>query len=167
MTKQKLQQALKDRDQANQAKEQALQENQVLKKGLETIDSTIFELKKEQAKAPSMPTNPEKVKEETLPTHNLKTEPDPDAHIKYVEQCDACCKTIADTFFYLTTALTNLAHINPKLKEEKRLVLTVYVDRPVGVITGRNPVTKEIIIYQTQDGLTKAEYANDMSLRLQ
>jgi hypothetical protein len=120
MTKQQLQQALKDRDQANQAKEQALEENQVLKTGLETIDSTISELKKEQAKAPSMPANPENVKEEALPTHNLKTEPDPDAHIKYVEKCDACCKTIADTFFDLTTALTNLAHIDPKLKEEKR-----------------------------------------------
>lgn len=133
MTKQQLQQALQDRDQANQMKEQALEENQVLKKGLETIDSTISELKKEKAKAPLIPTNPENIKAETpssgiapsagqtaLPTHNLKTEPDPDAHIKYVEQCDACCQTIADTFFELTTALTNLAHIDPKLKEEKR-----------------------------------------------
>jgi len=127
MTKQELQQALKDRDQANQAKEQALQENQVFKKGLETIGSTISELKKEQAKAASMPTNPENVKAEAtsagqpaLPTHNLKTERDPDAHIKYVEKCDVCSKTIADTFFDLTTALTNLAHIDPNLKEEKR-----------------------------------------------
>jgi len=138
MTKQELQQALKDRDQANQAKEQALQENQLLKKGLEMIDSTIFELKKEHAKAASRPTNPENVNAEaqsvnnassagndpsatTAPfTHNLKTEHDPDAHIKYVEKCDACCKTIADTFFDLTTALTNLDHIDPNLKEEKR-----------------------------------------------
>jgi Protein of unknown function (DUF3102). len=138
MTKQELQQALRDRDQANQAKEQALQEkdqalqvNQVLKKGLETIDSTISELKKEQAKAASVPTNPEKAEapsfgmapsagQPALPTHNLKTEYDPDAHIKYVEKCDTCCKTIADTFFDLTTALTNLAHIDPNLKEEKR-----------------------------------------------
>ena len=51
MTKQELQQALKDRDQAKQEKEQALQENEVLKQGLELIDSTISELKKEQAKA--------------------------------------------------------------------------------------------------------------------
>jgi len=133
MTKQELQQALKDRDQGNQAKEQALQENQVVKKGLETIDSTISQLKKEQVKAPSRPTNPENIKAEAssagiassaaqtaLPTHNLKTERDPGAHIKHVEQCDACCKTIADTFFNLTTALTNLAHIDPELKEEKR-----------------------------------------------
>ncbi|WP_353852966.1 DUF3102 domain-containing protein [Dehalobacter restrictus] len=137
MTKQELQQALKDRDQANQAKEQALQENQLLKKGLETIDSTIFELKKEHAKAASRPTNPENANAAqsannassagndpsatTAPfTHNLKTEHDPDAHIKYVEKCDTCCKTIADTFFDLTTALTNLAHIDPNLKEEKR-----------------------------------------------
>ncbi|KUO63544.1 MAG: preprotein translocase subunit SecA [Gracilibacter sp. BRH_c7a] len=133
MTKQELQQALKDRDQANQAKDQVLQENQALKKGLETIDSTIAQLKKDQAKAPSRPVNPENIKAEdsstgiapsasqtALPTHNLKTERDPDAHIKYVEQCDVCCKTIADTFFDLTTALTNLTHIDPKLKEEKR-----------------------------------------------
>ncbi|RJE46559.1 MULTISPECIES: DUF3102 domain-containing protein [unclassified Dehalobacter] len=138
MTKQELQQALKDRDQANQAKEQALQENQALKKGLETIDSTISELRNEHTKAASMPTNPENVNAEvqsannaslagndpsatTAPfTHNLKTEHDPDAHIKYVEKCDTCCKTIADTFFDLTTALTNLAHLDPNLKEEKR-----------------------------------------------
>lgn len=133
MTKQELQQALKDRDQGNQAKDQALQENQVVKKGLGTIDSTISQLKKEQVKAPSRPTNPENIKAEAssvgiassaaqtaLPTHNLKTERDPGAHIKHVEQCDACCKTIADTFFNLTTALTNLAHIDPELKEEKR-----------------------------------------------
>jgi len=107
MTKHELQQALKDRDQANQAKD--------------------------QVKAPSRPVNPENIKAEasstgippsasqtSLPTHNLKTERDPDAHIKYVERCDACCKTIADTFFDLTTALTNLTHIDPKLKEEKR-----------------------------------------------
>ncbi|RJE47630.1 preprotein translocase subunit SecA [Dehalobacter sp. MCB1] len=127
MTTKKLQQALQDRDKANQEKDQALQENQVLKKGLETIDSTISELKNEQAKAASRPTNPENVNAEAfstgqpaLPTHNLKTEHDPDAHIKHVEKCDTCCKTIADTFFDLTTALTNLAHIDPNLKEEKR-----------------------------------------------
>ena len=127
MTKQELQQALKDRDQGNQAKDQEFQENQVIKKGLETIDSTISQLKKEQVKALSRPTNPENIKAEAssaaqtaLPTHNLKTERDPSAHIKHVEQCDACCKTIADTFFNLTTALTNLAHIDPELKEEKR-----------------------------------------------
>ncbi|MCG1024864.1 DUF3102 domain-containing protein [Dehalobacter sp.] len=138
MTKQELQQALKDRDQANQAKEKALQENQLLKKGLETIDSTISELKKEHAKGLPRPTNPENVKAEAQSandassagdapsataapfTHNLKTERNPDAHIKYAEKCDACCKTIADTFFDLTTALTNLAHIDPELKEEKR-----------------------------------------------
>ncbi|EQB20307.1 Protein export cytoplasm protein SecA ATPase RNA helicase [Dehalobacter sp. UNSWDHB] len=146
MTKQGLQQALKDRDQANQAKEQALQEkdqalqeNQALKKGLETIDSTISELKNEQAKAASRPTNPENVNAEaqsanntssagndpsatTAPfTHNLKTEHDPDAHIKYVEKCDTCCKTIADTFFDLTTALTNLAHRSePERRKKKR-----------------------------------------------
>ncbi len=127
MTTKKLQQALQDRDKANQEKEQALQENQAFKKGLKAIDSTISELKKEQAKAASMPTNPENVKAEAfsasqpaLPTHNLKAEHDPDAHIKYVEKCNACCKTIADTFFDLTTALTNLAHVDPNLKEEKR-----------------------------------------------
>ncbi|AHF08989.1 MULTISPECIES: DUF3102 domain-containing protein [Dehalobacter] len=127
MTTKKLQQALQDRDKANQEKDQALQENQAFKKGLKAIDSTISELKKEQAKAASMPTNPENVKAEAfsasqpaLPTHNLKAEHDPDAHIKYVEKCNACCKTIADTFFDLTTALTNLAHVDPNLKEEKR-----------------------------------------------
>jgi hypothetical protein len=133
MTTKKLQRALQDRDKANQEKEQALQENQTLKKGLETIDSTISELKKEEAKTPSRPTNPENIKAEALSasiassagqtapfTHNLKTECDPDAYIKYVEKCDACSKTIADTFFDLTTALTNLAHIDPNLKEEKR-----------------------------------------------
>ncbi|MCG1026396.1 DUF3102 domain-containing protein [Dehalobacter sp.] len=138
MTTKKLQQALQDRDQANQEKEQALQENQLLKKGLETIDSTISELKKEHAKALPRPTNPEHVNAEALSandtfsagdapsattapfTHNLKTERNPDAYIKYAEKCNACCKTIADTFFDLTTALTNLAHIDPNLKEEKR-----------------------------------------------
>ncbi|AHF10633.1 MULTISPECIES: DUF3102 domain-containing protein [Dehalobacter] len=153
MTKQELQQALKDRDQANQAKEQALQEkgqalqeNQLLKKGLETIDSTISELKKEHAKALPRPTNPEHVNAEALSandtssagdvpsattapfTHNLKTERNPDAYIKYVEKCDACSKTIADTFFDLTTALTNLAHIDPELKEEKRKAANQLID---------------------------------------
>lgn len=80
MTKQELQQALKDRDQANQAKEQALQEkgqalqeNQLLKKGLGTIDSMISELKKEQAKALSMPTNRKNVKTEAQSANNASS----------------------------------------------------------------------------------------------
>ncbi len=55
-----------------------------------------------------------------LPTHNLPTEIDPNAAAKYVERCDTCCKTISATFFELTTALTNLTHLDGKLKEEKR-----------------------------------------------
>ncbi len=51
MTKQELQQALKDRDLAKQAEERAFQENQVLKKGLELIGSTLTEIKKEQGKS--------------------------------------------------------------------------------------------------------------------
>ncbi|MCG1024722.1 DUF3102 domain-containing protein [Dehalobacter sp.] len=151
MTTKKLQQALQDRDKANQEKEQALQENQALKKGPETIDSTISELKNEQAKAASMPTNPENVKAEAfsagqpaLPTHNLKTEYDPDAHIKYVEKCDACCKTIADTFFDLTTALTNLAHIDPKLKEEKRKEANRLIEYMAGTIKEWPPPKKPL-----------------------
>jgi hypothetical protein len=37
-----------------------------------------------------------------------------------VERCDTCRKTISTAFFDLTTALTNLAHLDAKLKEEKR-----------------------------------------------
>jgi len=59
-------------------------------------------------------------KQAKILTHNLKTQRDPDAHLKYVEQCDSCCQTLADTFFSLTTALTNLAYIDAELKEEKR-----------------------------------------------
>ncbi len=137
MTKQELQQALKDRDQAKQEKEQALQENEVLKQGLELIDSTLSELKREQAKASVQPDHPENGTGEaaaagssgsnaspasntTLPTHNLQTEVDPNAAAKYVERCNTCCKTISTTFFELTTALTNLTHLDVKLKEEKR-----------------------------------------------
>ncbi len=126
MTKQELQQVLKDRDQAKVGKEQAEQENEVLKKGLEKIDSALSELKKEQAKAPVQPDHPENVQGEApashaaLPTHNLQTELDPNAASKYAERCDTCCKTISTTFFELTTALTNLTHLDAKLKEEKR-----------------------------------------------
>ena len=138
MTNQELQQILKDRDLANQEKKQALQENKVLKQGLELIDSTISELKKEQTKASAQPdsenvpgepatagatssvSNTPPVSHTTLPTHNLKTEIDPNAAAKYVERCNACCKTISATFFELTTALTNLTHLDAKLKEEKR-----------------------------------------------
>ncbi|SHN74662.1 DUF3102 domain-containing protein [Desulfitobacterium chlororespirans] len=139
MTKQELQQALKDRDQAKQEKEQALQENEVLKQGLELIDSTLSEFKKEQAKALVQPDPSENVTGEaaaagagssgsnaspanntSLPTHNLQTEVDPNAAAKYVERCNTCCKTISTTFFELTTALTNLTHLDVKLKEEKR-----------------------------------------------
>ncbi len=139
MTKQELQQALKDRDQAKQEREQTLQENEVLKQGLELIDSTLSELKKEQAKALVQPDHQENVPEEvaaagavpslnnaspasntSLPTHNLQTEVDPNAGAKYVERCNTCCKTISTTFFELTTALTNLTHLDVKLKEQKR-----------------------------------------------
>ncbi|QHA01668.1 DUF3102 domain-containing protein [Dehalobacter restrictus] len=134
--------------------QQALQENQALKKGLKTIDSTISELKNEQAKAASMPTNPENVKAEApsagqpaLPTHNLKTEHDPDAHIKYVEKCDACCKTIADTFFDLTTALTNLAHIDQNLKEEKRKEANRLIEYMAGTIKEWPPPKKPLRVH--------------------
>lgn len=154
MTKQELQQALKDRDQAKQEKERALQENEVLKNGLKLIDSTISGLKKEQAKALTQPdraqsapreapaagsapavaaagtapsvsnavsvSSPFPVSNTALPTHNLKTEIDPGAAVKYVERCSTCCKTISTAFFELTTALTNLTHLDAKLKEEKR-----------------------------------------------
>ncbi|MEL1134543.1 DUF3102 domain-containing protein [Desulfitobacterium sp. THU1] len=144
MTKEELQQALKDRDLAKRESVQALQENEVLKKGLEIIDSALSEVKKEQAKAPlEPPGHPEKVQEEAregapaaaahpslvntlldnnmnLPTHNLPTEIDPNAAAKYVERCDTCCKTISTAFFDLTTALTNLTYLDGELKEEKR-----------------------------------------------
>lgn len=131
MTKQELQQALKDRDQTNQAKG--------------------------QAKTRSRQVNPENIKAEAsstgivpsaaqtaLPTHNLKTERDPDAHIKYVEQCDACCKTIADTFFDLTTALTNLTHINSELKEEKRKEANRLIEYMTGTIKEWPPPKKPL-----------------------
>ena len=140
MTKQELQQVLKDRDQAKQEKDQALQENEVLKQGLDIIDSTLSELKKEQAKASVQPDHQEAAPGETpaaagaassvsntlpesnpvLPTHNIQTEPDPNAAAKYVERCDTCRNTIRTAFFELTTALTNLNHLDGKLKEEKR-----------------------------------------------
>lgn len=93
MTKQELQQALRDRDHTKQEKEQIPQENKI-------------------GNAPPASNN-------ALPTHNLPTEIDPNAPAKYVERCDACCKTISTTFFELTTALTNLTHLDARLKEEK------------------------------------------------
>lgn len=139
MTKQELQQALKDRDQAKQEKAQALQEKEVLKQELERIHRTISELKKEQAKALVQPDYLQNVPRDasaagasssvsnappssntSLPTHNLQTEIDPGAAAKYVERCNTCCKTISTAFFELTTALTNLTHLDAKLKEEKR-----------------------------------------------
>jgi len=103
------------------------------------ITEAISELKKEQAKASVQPDHPEDVPGETsaagagssvsntppasntsLPTYNLQTEIDPNAAAKYVERCNTCCKTISTTFFELTTALTNLTHLDAKLKEEKR-----------------------------------------------
>ena len=145
MTKQELQQALKERDLAKQGREQALQENTVLKKGLELIDSTLAELKKEQVKASLQPEHPGNTQKEApaagadssvsstfqasntsqanhtpLPTHNLPTEIDPNAAAKYAGRCDTCCKTISTAFFELTTALTNLTYIDEEMKEEKR-----------------------------------------------
>ncbi len=146
MTRQELQQALKDRDEAKQEKDQALQEkdlalqeknqaleeNKALKQGLETIDSTVSALKKEQVPAPLQPADPEQAQAEAAAageaastreasfTHNLPTEPDPGDAAKFMERCDACCQTIADTFSALTKALTTLTFIDTTLKEEKR-----------------------------------------------
>lgn len=145
MTTQELQQALKDRDQAKQEGQRAFQENQVLKKGLELIGSTLTELKKEQGKSFLHPEHTGSVQREEgsggadssvsstaqtsnipqandipLPTHNLPTEIDPNAVAKYVGRCDNCCKTISTAFFELTTALTNLTYIDEEMKEEKR-----------------------------------------------
>ena len=145
MTKQELQQALKERDLAKQGREQVLQENTVLKKGLELIDSALSGVKEEWAKVPIQPEHPGNTQEEApaagadssvgstfqasntsqpndtpLPTHNLPTEIDPNAVAKYVGRCDNCCKTISTAFFELTTALTNLTYIDEEMKEEKR-----------------------------------------------
>ncbi len=144
MTKQELQQALKDRDLAKQAGERAFQENEVLKKGLELIGSTLTEIKKEQAKSflqsepgnahgeersvgadstvgsTSQASDVSLPNDTPLPTHNLPTEIDPNAAAKYVGRCNTCCKTISTAFFDLTTALTNLTYLDEELKEEKR-----------------------------------------------
>jgi Fe-S-cluster containining protein len=37
---------------------------------------------------------------------------------KYEEKCAACCKTIADTFYELLTALGQLARLDPAVKEK-------------------------------------------------
>lgn len=154
MTKQELQRALKDRDLAKQEKEQVFQENAVLKKGLEMIDSAVAELKKEQAKASVQPDHPENAPEEAsgeapasnavLPTHNLPSELDPNAAAKYVERCDTCCKTISTAFFELTTALTNLTHLNSKLKEEKRKEARKLIDSIAETIKEWPPTPKPL-----------------------
>ena len=138
MTKLELQQALKDRDLAKQESEGIQQENKALKKGLEGINSAISSLMVQSVL-------PEHVQRESpaagasssvsstgstssaplesnapLPTHNLKTEIDPNAPAKYVERCDTCRTTISTAFFDLTTALTNLHYLDEELKEKKR-----------------------------------------------
>ena len=135
MTKLELQQALKDRDLAKQESEEIQQKNTALKKGLEGINNAISSLMVQSLL-------PENVQRESpaagasssvsstgsaplesnaaMPTHNLKTEIDPNAPAKYVERCDTCCKTISTAFFDLTTALTNLHYLDGNLKEQKR-----------------------------------------------
>ncbi|SHN75210.1 DUF3102 domain-containing protein [Desulfitobacterium chlororespirans] len=141
MTKLELQQALKDRDLAKQKSEEIQQENKALKKGLEGINSAISSLMVQsvlpenvQRESPAAGASSSVSSASTtsttsttslqsnapLPTHNLKTEIDPNAPAKYAERCDTCRATISTAFFELTTALTNLHYLDEELKEKKR-----------------------------------------------
>lgn len=134
MTTRELQQALKDRGQAKQENDPVPQENkgsQERKSGA----STITGLKKP---APAVPMP------QSLPTHNLKTELDPNALTKYTERCDACREIIANAFFDLTTALTNLAYIDPAVKEKKRKEANQLIDALAETIKEWPPAKKPL-----------------------
>lgn len=154
MSKEELQQALREKNQAQQ-------ENKVLKKGMETIDSAITELKKERvqevsaggaaasngeisaAAKVSLAGNPLSEPPASF-THNLPSEPDPGAAARYAERCDACRKTIADAFYALTTALTNLTYLDPGLKEEKRKEAQKLIDSLAETIKEWPPAKKPL-----------------------
>jgi len=80
---------------------------------------------KEQAQVMPMPNNPQDIKIEYLtvkktdkPTSRPKTAASPTFTTEYEERCNACCKTIADTFQELLTALLQLARLDPAVKEK-------------------------------------------------
>ncbi len=161
MTNRELRQALKERDRARQEQEQAYQEYEAIKKGLETINNTLAALKKEQAKAPEQPDHPENAPEEDpvaaapspdsdtpLPTHNLPTEIAPGAAAKHAERCDACCRAISTAFFELTTALTNLTHLDATLKENKRKAAQKLLESIAETIKEWPPAKKPLKVIQ-------------------
>ncbi|AFL98587.1 Protein of unknown function (DUF3102) [Desulfitobacterium dehalogenans ATCC 51507] len=47
-----------------------------------------------------------------------ETAPSPSLIVNYEEKCTACCKTIADTFQELLTALGQLSRLDPQVKEK-------------------------------------------------
>ena len=72
-----------------------------------------------------MPNNPQDIKIEYLtvkktvkPISGPKTAASPTFTTEYEERCTACCKTIADTFYDLLTALGQLARLDPAVKEK-------------------------------------------------
>ena len=162
LTNRELRQALKERDRAKQEREQAYQEYEAIKKGLETIDSSLTALKKEQGKAPEQPDHPENAPEEDLvaaappspdsdtplPTHNLPIEIAPGAAAKHAERCDACCRAISTAFFELTTALTNLTHLDATLKENKRKAAQKLLESIAETIKEWPPAKKPLKVIQ-------------------
>jgi len=80
---------------------------------------------KEQAQVTPMPNNPQDIKIEYLtvkktanPISGPKNPSSQAFTTEYEERCAAYCKTIADTFYELLTALGQLARIDPAVKEK-------------------------------------------------
>ena len=82
-------------------------------------------LEKEQAQVTPMPNNPQDIKIEYLtvkktanPISGPKNPSSQAFTTEYEERCAAYCKTIADTFYELLTALGQLARLDPAMKEK-------------------------------------------------
>ena len=80
---------------------------------------------KEQAQVTPMPNNPQDIKIEYVtvkknakPISGPKTAASQTFTTEYEERCAACCKTIADTFQELLTALLQLARLDQTVKEK-------------------------------------------------
>ncbi len=80
---------------------------------------------KVQAQVTPIPNNPQDIKIEYItvkktdkPKSGPKTAVPSTFTTKYEEKCAACCKTIADTFYELLTALGQLARLDPAVKEK-------------------------------------------------
>ncbi len=94
------------------------------------LDQTLKELnqtapEKVQAQVTPIPNNPQDIKIEYItakktdkPKSGPKTAVPSTFTTKYEEKCAACCKTIADTFYELLTALGQLARLDPAVKEK-------------------------------------------------